>query len=108
MKNLLSFTKDELVTIQVTLFEYQQRNTPPKTPIDFQVDNIYVKIFNFLDRHNRKKYAPAVQPSPTAKCGECLIEKIEVVTLVDGICPKCGADYRHSGVSAPASTSKRD
>jgi hypothetical protein len=26
-------------------------------------------------------------------CGECLYERVEVVQLVEGVCPKCGADY---------------
>lgn len=25
------------------------------------------------------------------KCGECLMERVEIVALVDGVCPKCGA-----------------
>lgn len=28
-------------------------------------------------------------------CGECLIERVEVVKLVDGVCPVCGTDYQH-------------
>lgn len=31
--------------------------------------------------------------TPNMKCGECLASKVEIVTLVNGICPKCGADY---------------
>lgn len=27
------------------------------------------------------------------KCGECLMERIKFVNLVDGICPECGTDY---------------
>lgn len=27
-------------------------------------------------------------------CGNCLMEKVEMVTLKDGVCPKCGTDYR--------------
>lgn len=26
-------------------------------------------------------------------CGNCLMERVEMVKLVDGECPKCGADY---------------
>ena len=26
-------------------------------------------------------------------CGECLHNKKEIVPLVKGVCPKCGADY---------------
>jgi len=28
------------------------------------------------------------------RCGECLMDDVEIVTLVHGICPRCGADYR--------------
>lgn len=28
-----------------------------------------------------------------ASCGECLMNDVEVVALVDGVCPRCGADY---------------
>lgn len=27
-------------------------------------------------------------------CGECLIERVQIVPLVDDVCPVCGADYR--------------
>lgn len=27
-------------------------------------------------------------------CGECLLNRVEVVALVNGVCPECGADYR--------------
>lgn len=27
-------------------------------------------------------------------CGECLMRNVEIVQLIDGICPKCGADYQ--------------
>lgn len=28
------------------------------------------------------------------KCGECLMERVEVVELrLDGVCPSCGTDY---------------
>lgn len=27
-------------------------------------------------------------------CGECLYNKTEITALVNGVCPKCGADYR--------------
>lgn len=26
-------------------------------------------------------------------CGECLMEHVRIVSLVDGRCPECGADY---------------
>jgi hypothetical protein len=29
-------------------------------------------------------------------CGECLFERTEIVQLIDGVCPKCGADYNSS------------
>lgn len=31
---------------------------------------------------------------PETNCGECLYNKTEIVALVNGVCPKCGADYR--------------
>ncbi len=30
------------------------------------------------------------------KCGECLWNRREIVSLVNGICPKCKADYRNT------------
>lgn len=27
-------------------------------------------------------------------CGECLAERVKIVELVSGVCPKCGTDYR--------------
>lgn len=27
------------------------------------------------------------------KCGECLINNVKMVDLVNGVCPECGADY---------------
>jgi hypothetical protein len=26
-------------------------------------------------------------------CGECLYKNVEIVQLVNGVCPKCGTDY---------------
>jgi hypothetical protein len=40
----------------------------------------------------RKK--PGKPAASEPKCGECLWNAQDVVALVDGICPKCGADYR--------------
>ena len=28
------------------------------------------------------------------KCGDCLVRDVKMVDLVNGVCPKCGADYR--------------
>lgn len=35
-------------------------------------------------------------------CGECLMERTEMVPLVNGRCPKCGADYKVDGPKPPA------
>lgn len=29
-----------------------------------------------------------------SKCGECLMRDVEIVELVNNVCPVCGADYR--------------
>ena len=29
----------------------------------------------------------------TSNCGDCLFERVDIVQLVEGVCPKCGADY---------------
>src|SRR4051812_37301728 len=37
-----------------------------------------------------------------SKCGECLINDVEVIELQpDGVCPRCGTDYRPKPATAP-------
>lgn len=34
-------------------------------------------------------------PRDYGKCGECLMREVEIVQIgANGICPRCGADYR--------------
>lgn len=40
--------------------------------------------------------ASAQQPPRGTNCGNCLMERVEIVVLNDGVCPKCGADYRQA------------
>jgi hypothetical protein len=30
-------------------------------------------------------------------CGECLMSKVQIVKLVNGVCPDCGTDYNETG-----------
>ena len=49
--------------------------------------------------HDRENAAPTTKKKPTPTttnlhCGECAINRAELAKLQNGICPKCGADYR--------------
>lgn len=39
---------------------------------------------------------PAARQAANAalNCGDCLADRAQIVPLVDGVCPQCGADYR--------------
>lgn len=37
-------------------------------------------------------------------CGECLVNRVEIVPLVNGLCPKCKADYRTGDEPEPEPT----
>lgn len=45
------------------------------------------------EEEEKRRQRALVEPK-AANCGECLMEHVEIVPLVGGVCPKCGADYR--------------
>lgn len=66
----------------------------PYVPPEMRAQPPAVDLAAILEEAHERVLARHVTQGGRGNCGECLMEHVKIVALVEGVCPECGADYR--------------